>query len=65
MSKILKTELNDMQSTDVARKAFLQAFTAKNKPRNVNAYLVAQFTLDHLYRSRNFFLRFQMVRKKT
>jgi ribosomal protein S18 acetylase RimI-like enzyme len=45
--QILKTELNDMpELLDVARKAFLQAFTAKNKLENVNAYLDVAFTLD-------------------
>jgi diamine N-acetyltransferase len=44
--QILKTELNDLpELLDVARKAFLQAFTAKNKPENVNAYLEEAFTL--------------------
>ncbi len=45
--QILKTELNDLpELLDVARKAFLQAFTAKNKPENVHAYLEEAFTLD-------------------
>jgi ribosomal protein S18 acetylase RimI-like enzyme len=45
--QILKTELSDLpELLDVARKAFLQAFTAKNKLENVNAYLDEAFTLD-------------------
>lgn len=45
--RILKAELYDMpELLDVARKAFLQAFTLKNKLENVNAYLEEAFTLD-------------------
>ena len=44
---ILKSELSDLpELLDTAQKAFVQAFTANNKPENVKAYLNEAFTLD-------------------
>jgi ribosomal protein S18 acetylase RimI-like enzyme len=45
--RILKSEVSDLSELlEVARKAFIQAFTANNKPENVKAYLDEAFTLD-------------------
>lgn len=43
MRKATQTDLGDL--LHMARTAFLQAFTANNKPENVAAYLVEAFTL--------------------
>jgi hypothetical protein len=42
--KALPSDLGDL--LHVARTAFLQAFTAGNKPENITAYLKEAFTLD-------------------
>jgi ribosomal protein S18 acetylase RimI-like enzyme len=45
--RILKSEVLDLSELlEVARKAFIQAFTANNKPENVKAYLDEAFTLE-------------------
>ncbi|TDQ16514.1 ribosomal protein S18 acetylase RimI-like enzyme [Algoriphagus boseongensis] len=47
--QIRLTEISDIERlVDVARKSFLQAFTAGNKLENVEAYLNEAFTLEKL-----------------
>ncbi|MDG1277785.1 MAG: GNAT family N-acetyltransferase [Algoriphagus sp.] len=45
--RILKSDVSDLpELLNMAQKAFVQAFTANNKPENVKAYLNEAFTLD-------------------
>jgi len=45
--RILKSDVTDLpELLNMAQKAFVQAFTANNKPENVKAYLDEAFTLD-------------------
>jgi len=46
---IVQSDLSDMpELLAVAQKAFIQAFTANNKPENVKAYLDEAFTQDQI-----------------
>ena len=45
--RILKSDVTDLpELLNMAQKAFVQAFTAKNKPENVKAYSQEAFTMD-------------------
>jgi ribosomal protein S18 acetylase RimI-like enzyme len=51
MRKAIPEDLGDL--LHVARTAFLQAFTAGNKPENVEAYLLEAFTLEQFEKELN------------